>query len=586
MKSNIKSTLKKYVKDYIWYYFFCVIITISCVWNIDKAIMPYCVPDEIGYWTAAAWMNDFDWSPLMSHSPYYGWGYGILLSLIFKISNPVLRFRMAIVINALLLVFLFIILSKICNLLFVDIDKKVNIFIAGMATCYSYNLIFAHTSMCEVFLTFLFVLSVYAFMKAMKTHKLIYFIIFGFLILLQFATHLRMLVCIIATILISVYIFWTQKENRKSSLLLALFCFGAVLLVYWVKDSLVKSEYTSVYVSERLTVNEGVISHLSVFRSMMSSEFWYKLINSLVGKIFYLLCSTLFMIVGAFAYALNSIKQNLIDLCSRIEASKDIYLPVKIYVCVCFLGALAVDAISNMYSSRIDGLLYGRYVENMLPIMICMGCYWFIKKCNYKKMFLIILFSFSFLGKVTLIYLNKTKIVTSIPLNVGWFSGWITQEKLNDYFYYTVYPMVVSCILAIAFIILSRMNAKLGCLIMSVIWIISAENGWLNVVTPQLDRMNEVINASYELKQLDEPYLCVIPESFLTDTEELVDVSWLQYQMGTSTLYEINLEELENRKNNIHIIVSKKDKNYDLYTNGGSIMWSNSRFSIVEFQAK
>ena len=132
------------LKRNIYYYFFMILITISSIWNIDKAIMPYCVSDEIGYWTAAAWINNFDWSPVMSHSQYYGWGYGILLSFIFKIPNPILRFRMAIVINAILLNLLFIFLVKICDLLFDNNDKKLNVIMAGMATCYSYNIIFAY----------------------------------------------------------------------------------------------------------------------------------------------------------------------------------------------------------------------------------------------------------------------------------------------------------------------------------------------------------------------------------------------------------------------------------------------------------
>lgn len=577
---------KKIMKGRVYCLFFSILIFISCVWNIDKAIMPYCVSDEIGYWTAAAWINNFDWSPLMSHSQYYGWGYGILLSLIFEIPDPVLRFRIAIVINAILLVLVFYFLCKICNLFFQDNDRNKNIFIAGMAVCYSYNIIFAHTSMCEVFLTFLFVVSIYVFMRCMEKREFIMFFIFGMLILLQFATHLRMLVCIIALFLIIIYMCCAHNIEKRNFFVLAICSFLAIIVVYFVKDLLVQSEYTSSYVSERLTGNEGVGQHLSVFRSSASPEFWYELFFSLEGKIFYLLCSTLFMIIGALIYVIGGIKHYYICKRVKTEVNADIYLPVKIYVCLCFLGALAVDAIYAKRPERIDGLLYGRYVENMLPVMICMGCYWVTKKCNNKKLFLVILFLFPFLGKITLLYLNNSGIKTSIPLNVGWFSGWITQDRLNDYFYYTVYPLIISCCLTVVFILLSRINVKLACTLVAISWIVSAENGWLNVVTPQLDRINEVIDAAYELKQFSEPYLCVIPESLMTDTEEFVDVSWLQYQVGTSTLYEIGMDGLANRTTDLCVIISKKDKNYDFYVERGIVLWSNNRFSIVQYGAR
>lgn len=575
---------KEIKKKQMYYFLFIILIIVSCIWNIDKAVMPYCVSDEIGYWTAAAWMNGFDWSPLMSHSQYYGWGYGLLLSVIFRIPDPVLRFRIAIIINAFLLVFVFIILSKSCNLLFKDMDEKVNIFIAGMATCYSYNILFAHTNMCEVFLTFLFALNVYIFLKVVEKPKPIYFFEIGILIFLQFATHLRMIVCIVALIITIILLGFMRKINKKKIIIITLFCLSTVLIVYFVKDLLVKGEYTSSYVAERLTGNEGIVKHLSIFRAAFSLEFWHKLFFSLEGKIFYLLCSTSFFIIGALGYMLNNIKQYIIDKRLDEERVEDAYLSIKIYICLCFFGALAVDAIYALNPYRIDAVLYGRYVENLLPVLICIGCYWVIKNNNHKKIFLIIIFLFSFLGKITLVHLNNLGIKISSPVHIAWFLGWLSQDRLSNYFYYTIYPLLISGCLAVVFVFLSRRNIRLACILISISWIISAENGWLNIVTPQLDRMNEIIDVAYKMKQYDEPYLCVIPESLATDTDEFVDVSWLQYQLGTSTLYEITAEEIVQRTEDFYFLVNKENKNYDLYTQGKTILWSNSRFSIVEYQ--
>ena len=139
-------------------------------------------------------------------------------------------------------------------------------------------------------------------MKFVENPNRIHFFAFGILLILQLATHLRMLVCIIALIITITGMCCVQKIDIKRYLAFILLCSLVIIVVYFVKDLLVQSEYTSVYVSERLTGNEGVANHLSVFRSALDLEFWYELIYSLEGKIYYLLCSTLFKDIYMFVF--------------------------------------------------------------------------------------------------------------------------------------------------------------------------------------------------------------------------------------------------------------------------------------------
>lgn len=572
---------QKTSNEVIYEILFSIVIIIACLINIDKAIMPYCVSDEIGYWTAAAWLNNVDWSPLMSHSQYYGWGYGILLALIFKIPDPIIKYRVAIIINSILLLFLFRLLTLINNILFISNKKEVNVFIAGMASLFSYNVVFAHTNMCENFLALLFVLCIYAFIKFIEKPNILYFLLFAFVLFLQNATHLRAIVCIIAVFPVLVYMICTRKINIKW---LFIFIVTGILVnqgVYLIKDLLVQNEYTSNTI-ERLTGNEGISTHLSIFEQARSLEFWYELIISFIGKIFYLMCATAFTIIGFFGDMIDDIRSKLVG-----NNKGNVYLSAKIYICFCFLGALAVDAIYTMRPYRIDALLYGRYVEYVIPVMICIGTNWLIKVCKNKKILLIALFSVSFLGKIVLNYLENTKIFTAIPLNVSWFSGWITENRINEYYYYTVFPMFISFCIILLFILLLRLNkVKLACSLVALCWIISAEYGWLNTVTPQIDRMNEVIETVYEVKNLNEKMHSVIPLSLNSNMEEFVDVSWLQYQMGETTLYEIDPNDLSEITTDLHVVIWNKDVNYNLFIEKGTVLWSNSRFSILRLEGQ
>lgn len=568
-------------KENILILFFSVLIIVSSLVNIDKAIMPYCVSDEIGYWTAAAWINQVDWSPLMSHSQYYGWGYGVLLALVFNISNSVTRFKVAIVINACLLVCMFGILVKICNSFWIH-NKVRNIFIAGMSTLYSYNLIFAHTNMCENFLALLFLFNIYAFMRFVKKPNWINFGIFTLVLLFEQATHLRSIVCVIALFLVLAYMLWEKKIHIKWVILFLGAVFVVLLIVYFVKDLLVADQYTSVKVLERLTGNEGVVSHLSVFRKAYSFEFWKELVISLIGILFYLICSTAYCIVAFINSMIVEVKSYYINCRTKVNNIDSNYFG-KIYICLCFLGALAVDVINSMYPSRIDVLFYGRYVEYVLPIVICIGAKWLIENCENKKIIPIVAISMFSFAKILLIYLNKSQVKSSVILNVGWFSGWITKERINDYSYYTLYPALISFCIIIIFILFCKIKkVELACLVVAICWIVSAERGWINTVEPELKRMNEVIETSVEAKKMEGKLYCVIPINLSAQIEEFVDVSWLQYQMGKTTLYEIDVNDLDKVASHDAVIVWNRDKEYVIYKDKGDMIWNNSRFSIFK----
>ena len=85
-----------------------LILVISCL-NLNKLYGAIVVPDEIGYWATGYFFNGTNWNRIMGTSSYYGWGYGIILSLILKVvSNPIWAYRSAIFLNGVFLVLIFI----------------------------------------------------------------------------------------------------------------------------------------------------------------------------------------------------------------------------------------------------------------------------------------------------------------------------------------------------------------------------------------------------------------------------------------------------------------------------------------------
>lgn len=66
-------------KKRIWV--FSLVLVIIHSFGLTKRYVPW-FTDEIGYWASAALMKGYNWREVMSTGGYYGYGYGIVLSLI------------------------------------------------------------------------------------------------------------------------------------------------------------------------------------------------------------------------------------------------------------------------------------------------------------------------------------------------------------------------------------------------------------------------------------------------------------------------------------------------------------------------
>lgn len=130
-----------------------IIVILVYLFRIQIMKTPY-YSDELGYWAAGAWMNGIDWSPVFSRSAYYGWGYGVILAPLFLISNSAIRFQAAVFINIMLMLCSYLLLVSINAHIFPHIKKYMISIVSGTTILYSYNIVYAHLTMCESVLIF------------------------------------------------------------------------------------------------------------------------------------------------------------------------------------------------------------------------------------------------------------------------------------------------------------------------------------------------------------------------------------------------------------------------------------------------
>ena len=125
-----------------------LLISILSLYNISNTTQMSVLNDEFGYWANAAYFYGYDWSGISFMSPYYSWGYSILLIPLFLIKNPVIRYQSALVINVVLYLGSYLIsygcIRKICP----SLKQVMSIFICTAAALYSNNLL--HTLICKL----------------------------------------------------------------------------------------------------------------------------------------------------------------------------------------------------------------------------------------------------------------------------------------------------------------------------------------------------------------------------------------------------------------------------------------------------
>ena len=93
---------------WLWKLVASMVIATLVVVHIGNAYGVSLLADEFGYWGPAAVLNGYDWSGTLSNFPYYSFIYSLILYPIMALPVEITTmFRIALVVNALMLVVIF-----------------------------------------------------------------------------------------------------------------------------------------------------------------------------------------------------------------------------------------------------------------------------------------------------------------------------------------------------------------------------------------------------------------------------------------------------------------------------------------------
>lgn len=334
-------------------------------------------PDEFGYWTYAAKAAGYDWSDIVSLGSYYSYGYSLILFPIFKLcSNAVTAYRVAVTLNFIMLAAVYFIMRSLAGRLCKTADSPKTTLYAAVAVLYPCWLFYARTTMVETFLMAVFALIcllLYDYLDKQRPASLLMLVVALAAIHFLHMRAVAILIAGIVTLLLyhfSIFVATLgQKEkkktdaNRKRYLLVALFVglavlIGGFLVKRWVQNTLYAGA------QDTLAVNDYA-GQLGKLQFMLTKEGITNFISGLAGKILYLGQASFGLAYWGIAHCIKKLQ------IKKWKTNTTGFF--CLFVLLSVAGETLINTIYNIHPLRVDSVVYGRYHEFVLPILMVLG---------------------------------------------------------------------------------------------------------------------------------------------------------------------------------------------------------------------
>lgn len=347
------------------------VIAVAAGWTIPSGDMPSIIGDELGYWGNAAIMAGRDWYDVMGTIPYYGYGYSFFLVPLFWLGLPMtVMFKIALGLNVLFLFGAFALTYRCLRRLFSALPPVGALLIATATTLYTNNLVQAQGAWSETLLYLVYWLVFALVLRLLEQPSIPTAVGLALASGYLYMVHMRTVGVLIALVM-TVLLFWAARRLDWKQVLAFFLSFVAILFV----QNLIKKGFNAhVYVSEGFAGTNDYAGQINnMFGAMSTLEGWRSLFYSACGKMFYLASSTLMLglvtlrlLFGDFFSALwQWFRSGLRQLNPR-------KLP-SIFLLLSFGGTYLVNVITMRQVSRLDILVYGRYMEFAFGPLIAIG---------------------------------------------------------------------------------------------------------------------------------------------------------------------------------------------------------------------
>lgn len=363
-------------------FFGIIIILILSLYNIAHLNMLVVIPDEFGYWANAALMAGKDWSGTTPISPYYSFGYSLILAPLFWLfSSTSMMYKAAIVMNTVFYIFAYLLSFQCFSRIFKDKSKKSIALLCSIVALYGANLFNVNIAWVEPFIYMLFWLSVYLLVLINENAKNSKVILFAFVLVYMYTVHQRALGVVVCGIFIMFILALIKKISIRQFglfMLIVVLCFIAQIMIKNHIVSILWNRPISTYIGN---VNDYGGQLSKVIDIMTSPVSFLKFIRGILSRYLYLIISSASIIIFGIIYVVKK-------FIAYIQTKKEFPI-IEVYCFFCLLFSIAISSIYFYQSQRIDTIIYGRYSEFVMVPMLIFGLYYLLNQSfSFKQAFM------------------------------------------------------------------------------------------------------------------------------------------------------------------------------------------------------
>lgn len=355
-----------------------LLVFIIHIWHVRELNIFTVLDDEFGYWGIAAYFAGFDWSDAISKIPYYSYGYSLLLvPLLWMFDDPTHMYKAAIIINGILVSGCFLLCYDIAKKLAKQTDRFLLMGIAFLISMYPAYIAYSNIAWAECLLIFLVWLLTWCFVDLSENSPNYLFILIGIISTYLFMVHQRAIGVLIASVL-AMLIMWLLEKIRLKHLMMVLVPAIILLVIhYYLKDHIQLYLWLN---------NEGYLANdfaaqSSKIRQIMTISGMISLLKASLGQIFYIGASS-YLIAFAGVY---SVIYKIIDSVFVRNDAKHVNsnLYVYVFILLAILVSFPINVIANINPTRIDHIVYGRYIESVIGPILLIGILDLV--CNKRR---------------------------------------------------------------------------------------------------------------------------------------------------------------------------------------------------------
>ena len=340
-----------------------ILLFILTFFYVGQMRLPQVVPDEFGYWTAAAYINRYDWSGVAAFNSYYAIGYGFILSICQRLFDGIYMYRFALALNGIYLGIIYLLLIKIANRLFGSED--VNYLISFMCCLYPSFLANSLSTQPEIFMALLIVISVNTFLYLIDKVSVFRLCIFVSTLGIGYCIHQRMLAVLLAGVISCILLLLREKGKKRILYFIIMFMVLSIILLLGVrlKNELLNTMY---YKSVSTQVND-YSGQLEKVKGILSFEGAKRFILVLASQLWQLSTASILFVL----YAIYEMLLQFYSMIKKRHINSKMYVYIYIFLCFCF--SWGISAVFMRTGGRIDSPIYGRYIEIVLPVILLIG---------------------------------------------------------------------------------------------------------------------------------------------------------------------------------------------------------------------